>query len=168
LTSELEQFEKIFRHYRPGLCGFAHSIVNNHSDSEEIVHDVFISVWEKRNNLTLDHGLKSYLFTAVKNRCLNHLKKARLPFAEMPDEFEAKSHTHGADKVLEGRELEKQVTDAINELPPKCKQAFLLSRMYEFSYREIAEVMEISTKTVENQIGIALKHLKHRLGKTRN
>ena len=168
MTSELEQFEKIFRHYRPGLCGFAHSIVNNHSDSEEIVHDVFVSVWEKRSNLTLDHGLKSYLFTAVKNRCLNHLKKARLPFAEMPDEFEAKSHTHGADKVLEGRELEKQVTHAVDELPPKCKQAFLLSRMYEFSYREIAEVMEISTKTVENQIGIALKHLKHRLGKTRN
>lgn len=166
MASELDQFELIFRRYRPGLCSFAHSIVSNHSDSEEIVHDIFVSVWEKRGQLAFNDGLKSYLFTAVKNRCLNHLKKAKLPFADMPDDFEVKSFSHEADKALEGKELQNRVTLVINELPPKCKQAFLLSRLYEFSYREIADVMEISTKTVENQIGIALKHLKQRLGKS--
>lgn len=168
MSSELEQFEHIFRRYRPGLCGFAHSIIGSAVDSEEIVHDVFVSVWEKRNMLVLDESLKSYLFTAVKNRCLNHIKKARLPFSEMPEEFEAPSHAHLPDKDIEAKELQIRVTQVIDELPPKCKQAFLLSRLYEFSYKEIAEVMDISSKTVENQIGIALKHLKHRLGKPMN
>lgn len=146
--------------FRPGLRSFASAIVKNAEDADEIVNDVFVSIWEKQQLLILDDSLKNYLFTAVKNRCLNHIKKAKLPFAEMPDEFLAVSPEHAADRALEGKELQHHITQLIEQLPTKCKQVFLLSRMFDLSYKEIAEIMDISTKTVENQIGIALKFLK--------
>jgi RNA polymerase sigma-70 factor (ECF subfamily) len=142
------------------LSNFAASIVKNSDDADEIVNDVFVSIWEKRNALILDDSLKSYLFKSVKNRCLNHIKKARLPFADMPDEFSAISPAPSADRILEGKELQIHINQLIDQLPTKCKQVFLLSRMFDLSYKEIAEIMDISAKTVENQIGIALKFLK--------
>ena len=143
--------------------GFANSIIHNAGDADEIVNDVFLSIWEKRELLQLDESLKNYLFTAVKNRCLNHLKKARLPFSEMPDEVMAVSNDAGALHQMEGREAEMQIQVLIDKLPTKCRQVFLLSRLYELSYKEIAAVMDITPKTVENQIGIALKYLKESL-----
>lgn len=153
--------------FRPGLSSFAAAIVRNAEDADEIVNDVFMSIWEKQELLILDDSLKNYLFTSVKNRCLNHIKKARLPFAEMPDEFVAVSPAHAADKILEGKETQNRITQLIEQLPTKCKQVFLLSRMFDLSYKEIAEIMDISTKTVENQIGIALKFLKEHMGHLR-
>ena len=122
-----------------------------------------MSIWEKQHLLILDDSLKNYLFTAVKNRCLNHIKKAKLPFADMPDELMAISPGHAADRILEGQETQHHINRLIEQLPTKCKQVFLLSRMFDLSYKEIAEIMDISTKTVENQIGIALKYLKENL-----
>lgn len=144
------------------MSSFAASIVKNHSDADELVNDVFVSIWEKRDHLILDDSLKNYLFTAVKNRCLNHIKKARLPFSDMPDDFNPPSPAHAADRLLEAKETQAYVTALIEQLPSKCKQVFLLSRMFDLSYKEIAEIMDISSKTVENQIGIALKFLKER------
>lgn len=142
------------------MSNFAAAIVKNSDDADEIVNDVFVSIWEKRNALILDDSLKSYLFKSVKNRCLNHIKKARLPFADMPDEFSVISPAPSADRILEGKELQIHINQLIDQLPTKCKQVFLLSRMFDLSYKEIAEIMDISAKTVENQIGIALKFLK--------
>ena len=107
-----------------------------------------------------DPGLKSYLFRSVKNRCLNNIKRQRLPFDEMPDEMPVASKDHGALDQLEAKEMSERITLEIDKLPTKCKQVFLLSRMHEMSYKEIAELMDISPKTVENQIGIALKFLR--------
>lgn len=151
--------------FRPGLSSFASAIVRNTEDADEIVNDVFMSIWEKQELLILDESLKNYLFTSVKNRCLNHIKKARLPFSEMQDEFVAVSPAHTADRQLEGKELQNLITRLIEQLPTKCKQVFLLSRMFDLSYKEIAEIMDISTKTVENQIGIALRFLKENTGR---
>jgi len=160
VSEQQNQFHTLYLRFRPGLSNFAASIVKNSDDADEIVNDVFVSIWEKRQALILDDSLKSYLFKAVKNRCLNHIKKARLPFADMPDEFNAISPAYAADRVLEGKELQIHINQLIEQLPTKCKQVFLLSRMFDLSYKEIAEIMDISTKTVENQIGIALKFLK--------
>lgn len=155
----------MYRRYRAGLSSFAYSIINSSSDAEEIVNDMFLSIWEKRGQLEFNDGLKNYMFTAVKNRCLNHIKKARLPFTDMPDEFDATSLLPAADKALEGKEMQAYINSLIEALPPKCKQVFLLSRMFDLSYKEISDIMDISPKTVENQIGIALKYLKERTGK---
>jgi RNA polymerase sigma factor (sigma-70 family) len=89
-----------------------------------------------------------------------NIKRQRLPFDEMPDEMPVASKDHGALDQLEAKEMSERITLVIDKLPTKCKQVFLLSRMHEMSYKEIAELMDISPKTVENQIGIALKFLR--------
>ncbi len=156
-------FELLFRRFRPGLVYFAMGIVNNRSDAEEIVQDMFVAIWDRKDQLAFDDSLKNYLFTGVKNKCLNHIKKAKLQFSEMPDEFPIASQDALISDHLQSRETENRIHFLIDQLPTKCRMVFLLSRMQELSYKEIAVVMDISPKTVENQIGIALKFLKEHL-----
>ena len=164
MKNSLEDFEKFYKRYRPGLVYFAQGIVNSRPDAEEIVQDMFLAVWAKNDQFSFDDGLKNYMFTGVKNKCLNHIKKVRLPYAEMPDEFPVASLDANAMDKIQAREVEERIQLLIDMLPKKCKQVFLLSRMHELSYKEIASVMDITPKTVENQIGIALKFLKQGMG----
>lgn len=139
---------------------FAFSITRNVDDAEEVVNDVFIAIWERHQDLLGIETLKSYLFRAVKNRCLNQIKRNRLPFDEMREEMPIPSKEHTALDHMVARESGSKINDLIDKLPTKCKQVFLFSRVHELSYKEIAELMDISPKTVENQIGLALKFLK--------
>lgn len=161
----LSTFESLYRQFRPALSNFAKNIVNNYSDADEIVNDVFLAIWDKRDQLELTTGLKNYLFTSVKNRCLNHIKKAKLAFSDMPDELPVASNDPGILERMQAAETNKKVQVLIDALPTKCKQVFLLSRVHELSYKEISDLLEISPKTVENQIGIALKFLKEGMGR---
>lgn len=160
----MQEFEKLFRKFRPGLVYFARNFVQSQEDSEEIVHDMFLAVWEKRDQLMLDNSLKNYLFTGVKNRCLNHIKKASLPLTDLNEDYPLPSLDASVLDQLNLKETQNKINFLIDQLPPKCKMVFLLSRMQELSYKEIAAVMDISPKTVENQIGIALKFLKDGMG----
>ena len=119
------------------------SITRSLPDAEEVVNDVFVGIWERHSEMFSDPGLKSYLFRSVKNRCLNNIKRQRLPFDEMPDEMPVASKDHGALDQLEAKEMSERITLEIDKLPTKCKQVFLLSRMHEMSYKEIAELMDI-------------------------
>lgn len=139
---------------------FALSITRSVPDAEEVVNDVFIAIWERHNEVLAMEALKSYLFRAVKNRCLNQIKRHRLPFDEMKDEMPVRSKDFDALQHMEAKETGAKITELIDKLPTKCKQVFLFSRIHELSYKEIAELMDISPKTVENQIGLALKFLK--------
>lgn len=121
---------------------------------------MFMAIWDKQDQLVFDGSLKNYLFTGVKNRCLNHIKKVRLPFSEMPDDFPIASADATIIDHIQARETENRIQLLIDMLPNKCRQVFVLSRVQELSYKEIAAVMDISPKTVENQIGLALKFLK--------
>jgi len=165
LAKDIVAFEQLFRKFRPGLVGFATSIIGRSNDAEELVHDVFIAIWNRESDDLDPNGIKSYLFTAVKNRCLNFIKKSKLDVTEINDQapvFDANvnAHTH-----MVAKESEKRIHFLIDQLPKKCKQVFLMSRMYELSYKEIAEILEITPKTVENQISIALKFLKENFNK---
>jgi len=153
-------FEAIYKKYRPALMQFAYSITRNVDDAEEVVNDVFIAIWERHQDLLGIETLKSYLFRAVKNRCLNQLKRNRLPFDDMREEMPVPSKDHNALDHMLAKESGARINDLIDKLPTKCKQVFLFSRVHELSYKEIAELMDISPKTVENQIGLALKFLK--------
>ena len=139
---------------------FAYSITRNVDDAEEVVNYVFIAIWERHQNLLGIDTLKSYLFRAVKNRCLNQIKRNRLPFDDMREEMPVPSKDHNALDHMLAKESGAKINDLIDKLPTKCKQVFLFSRVHELSYKEIAELMDISPKTVENQIGLALKFLK--------
>ena len=139
---------------------FAYSITRSPPDAEEVVNDVFIAIWERHQDLLGLETLKSYLFRAVKNRSLNQISRNRLPFDEMREEMPVPSKEFSALDQMEAKESSEKITALIDKLPTKCKQVFLFSRVHELSYKEIAELMDISPKTVENQIGLALKFLK--------
>ena len=165
MAKDLVAFEQLFRKFRPGLVAFATSIIGRSNDAEELVHDVFIAIWNRDSNDLDPNGIKSYLFTSVKNRCLNFIKKSKLDVTDINDEspvFDANVNAHTS---MVAKESEKRIHLLIDQLPKKCKQVFLMSRMYELSYKEIAEILEITPKTVENQISIALKFLKENFNK---
>lgn len=154
------------------LVSFAYNYLKSGEDAKGIVQEVFISVWNNRENLRLDGNLKSYLFTATRNKCLNFLEKRRIktvsldapqPGTEQPLEHFFIADQAGTEEAMELAELKAVIFDEVQKLPPKCREIFILSRQEELSHKEIAEKLKISTKTIENQIGIALKRIRKRL-----
>lgn len=135
--------------------------MNDLDECRNLVHDVFISVWEKYDSLPADTNYRSYLFTAVRNRCLNHLRDKK-KLTTLENVVEANYAEHSTD--LETKELEREIELAINLLPEKCRQIFELNRLEGLKYAEIAEKLGISIKTVEAQMSKALSVLRNHLG----
>ena len=157
-------FEYIFRTYYQDLCRFGVTYVKDPDVSEELVQQIFINIWERRYELTISTSMKSYLFTAVRNKSFNYLK-LQLPKEQKKVDVDnvgfADTFNKEDDIVFE--DLKVYVANAIDALPTKCKTIFNLSRNSGLTYKEIAEELDISVKTVENQIGIALKKLREQL-----
>jgi RNA polymerase sigma-70 factor (family 1) len=156
-------FEQIFRQFHPALCRYAFTIVKDLETAEEIVQDVFLKVWEKRESLVITVSMKSYLYRAVHNTSLNLLekKKKEIRMDEAPMKIVHQSAAPVAD--LQTKELEKAIADALTKLPEQCRKVFELSRFGELKYSEIAAVLGISIKTVENQMGKALRIMREQL-----
>ena len=165
--NKVQNLEKLFHQFQPMLVGFAYKFLKSSEDARGIVQEVFISIWKNRDNLVLDESLKSYLFTATKNKCLNFIEKRRIYTVSLdtnPDEdhpvIQIDDGNIDASQNMELLELQTVILKEIDKLPPKCKTIFKLSRMEQLSYKEIAQKLDVSTKTVENQIGIALKRVR--------
>jgi RNA polymerase sigma-70 factor (ECF subfamily) len=126
------------------------------------LQDVFLKIWHNRKSLAFTYSIKSYLYRAAINAALNYLEKSKRTVGMEDSEF-AEPAAEGAEDALHLREVESRVQAAIDTLPPACKTIFVLSRYEEMSYKEIAESMQISVKTVENQMGKALRQLKQYL-----
>lgn len=157
-------FERTFRFYYQRLCNYASSLLKDAEDAEEIVQTVFITIWEKREDLEITLSLKSYLYRAVHNHCLNRFKHAAVKDAYreysvnyLPQSYESVT------EVIHADELSERIEKAIRKLPEQCQKAFRMSRFDELKYQEIADQLNISIKTVENQIGKALKILRTEL-----
>lgn len=148
----------MFRKFQPGLVRFAFLHLRSTEDAQEAVQEVFIHVWEKREQLSFDDELKYYLFRAVKNTCLNFIKKRRLDTVSLDEALTAVQDQAGEDGETQIRF--KAVMKQINQLPEMCREIFLMSRMEGLSHKEIAEILELAPKTVENQIGIGLKKIR--------
>lgn len=155
-------FEDIFRKYYQSLCLFALKYVKDHDDAEEIVQDMFVRIWQKRAELTIATSLKSYLYQAVRNTCLNHLKHNNIKLEYQRNTIESSPSTDVSDTLV-ALELEVKIQGTLDKLPPERKKIFLMNRNEGLKYREIAEKLNISIKTVENQMGKALKFLKTEL-----
>lgn len=157
---EILQLEALFNKWQEGLVYFANQYLKNSDESIEIVNDAFMAIWERRETLKLDDSIKGYIYTTVRNKCLNAIKKVNPEqYAEDVQEI-SRSSEYNIQHNLEAEETEGKLNRAIEALPPRCKEIFLLSRKEGMSYKEIAKTVDVSTKTVENQIGIALKQLK--------
>ena len=155
-------FEQLFRSYYGYLCAFATKIIEDEIAAEEIVQDFFVKFWEKRVDLKIETSLKNYLFRSVKNLCLNHIKhnNIRTQYAKHVI-YEAKNSSY-KDNFIEP-DLAKKVEQSIRSLPEKRRKIFRMSREEGLKYREIAEKLKISVKTVEAQMGLAIKTLRDKL-----
>ncbi len=156
-----KSFEVLFRKLYSDLVRYAFKITRDQSAAEEIVQDIFLYLWEKRNQLDVKGSIDSYLYSAVKNRCINWLK-IELPKLQVTiDISDYEQAVRQSDNDENEEKVKKQLIDsAINRLPEKCREIFILSRSAGLTYQEIAEDLDISVKTVENQMGIALKKLR--------
>ena len=154
-------FDKIYVTYYFRMYRFAKEYVLFDEDAENIVQDVFLLLWEKRDVLDIQVSLMSYLFSLVKNKCLDHIRH-RLVVEEYQQEFKAKlSSLEALNYTLTSEEdIERVLMEAINKLPERCRVIFLKSRLEGKKNREIAEELNISASTVENQMTIALKKLR--------
>jgi RNA polymerase sigma-70 factor (ECF subfamily) len=156
-------FETLFHFYYAYLCHYAASLVGNDAAAEEIVQDFFVKFWEKRKEISITSSVKNYLFRSVKNQCLNYLQhnKIKNRFAqETVKELRTKSVDE--DNYIE-IDLAQKIEDSIESLPEKRKEIFKLSREKGLKYREIAEKLNISIKTVETHMGLAIKTLREKL-----
>lgn len=157
-------FEMIFRTYYQPLCKYAYSFLNDKDEAEEVVQASFISFWERRGELRIESSLKSYLYRMVRNACLNVIKheKVKKQHAAVQLAGGELSQESSSQPVV-AYELEQKIHESMKSLPEQCRLVFQLSRFEELKYQEIAEQLNISVKTVENQVGKALKIMRTQL-----
>lgn len=157
-------FEQFFRKYYQSLCNYACTFVKDMDEAEEAVQAVFHHFWEKREMLEISVSLKSYLYKSVYNNCLNRIKheKIKLEYQHYNAERIDRNPSFASD-LADASELESRIGQAIESLPEQCRLVFKLSRFEELKYAEIADQLGISVKTVENQIGKALRILREKL-----
>lgn len=155
--------ETLFKSLYQRLCNYANTILNDIYESEEVVQQVFVQLWEKRETMEITTSVQSYLFRAVRNTSLNKIKheKVRRIYAEEVSALAQQSEP--ATVTSFHNELQNQIHVAIESLPEQCRLVFKLSRFEELKYAEIAEQLGISLKTVENHMGKALKLMREQL-----
>jgi len=166
LFNNQQAYNALFLHFYPSLQQFAFSILRSKQLSEEVVSDVFIKIWEKRKMLHTITNLKFYLFTSTRNTALNYLKKQKGFQNLSPDEYwvELKSVFFDPEQLMITAEMISNIHTAVQSLPARCKLIFKLIKEEGLKYREVAELLDISVKTVENQMTLALKKIGTAIG----
>jgi RNA polymerase sigma-70 factor (ECF subfamily) len=158
------KFQGIFTENYKSLCRIAYSLTGDLDVSKDLVQDVFYKLWGRREKLTFDSGIEHYLRQATTHAAYNFIKQKRnrASILSQIDWLARPTPAENAQSIT-FTELEKEAQIAIQNLPPKCKAIFLLSRREELKYQEIADHLNISVKTVEHQMGIALHRLRDHL-----
>jgi len=162
-------FEEIYTLYYPKLVRFSREYVSSIEDAENIVQDVFFILWQQRENIDELRNVNAYLFRLTKNKCIDFLRhKIRIgdlhcslqDVEEKELQFKMYSIEQFDEQSLSNEDIETMINKAIDTLPPKCREIFMLSRLDGMKYQEIADQLKLSTNTISNQIAIALKKLK--------
>ena len=157
-------FEQLFKAHYKALHSYASVMLCHDSHAEEIVQGMFLRLWEKRDMLDVQISVKAYLYKSVHNDCLNYLKHKKTK-AKYQDHaaYTMKDQSENTSDKLILNELHDHLQLAMNDLPEQCRTIFQMSRFEELKYREIAEELGLSIKTVENQMGKALRILREKL-----
>jgi RNA polymerase sigma-70 factor (ECF subfamily) len=156
-------FDSIFRAHYAQLVGFAQGLLRDRSAAEDSAQEVMLELWRRRGELVIQESLRAYLLRATRNRSLNQLRHAKVQRNAEPQLMGEESVTATGDGKLVAGELRDALSAAVAELPPACREVFQLSRGQGLRYAEIASTLGISVKTVESQMGKALRHLRTRL-----
>jgi len=157
-------FEQVFKTHYKSLYAYACSMLQDDMSADETVQNVFFKLWERNEKINISGSIASYLYRAVHNEALNYLKHLKVR-----NEYRlyivrnVKEETDSASKRVQTKELEQRLKKTLNDLPEQCRTIFQMSRFEELNYRQIAERMGLSVKTVENQMGKALKILRAQL-----
>jgi len=153
--------EYLFDRFFDYLCSVVYRVIHDYESARDVVQDLFMEIWKKRETIFIQTALRPYLRRAAVNRGLNYIKRRKIISSQDEDAaLDIPSDDVSGQLILEKEELEKKIHTAIDGLPPKCKLVFSMSRFENMTYSEIADAMEISVKTVENQISKALKILR--------
>jgi RNA polymerase sigma-70 factor (ECF subfamily) len=162
-AGDQDAFDSIFRAYYARLVQLAQGMLGERATAEEIVQDVMLEVWRRRKTLTVDTSLHGYLFRATRNRTLNHLRHEKVVQRGSVYVTQETVAQPAGDQELAEREIDVALTQALSALPPRCREVFELSRVHGLKYAEIATTLGISIKTVEAQMGKALRILREQL-----
>jgi RNA polymerase sigma-70 factor (ECF subfamily) len=158
-----DAFDTLFHAHYPRLVGLAESMLHDRGAAEEVVQDVMLELWRRRESLRLQTSLSAYLYRSTRNRALNHIRHARVQRRAEPFLIEDAASPPATDRDALQDEIDAALRAAVAGLPERCRQVFELSRVNGLRYAEIAETMGISIKTVEAQMGKALRILRERL-----
>ena len=164
-SGNISAFETLFRELYAPMCGFADKIINDKDKAEELVQDIFYNLWKNRKNIDIQVSLKSYLYKSLQNACFQlkqHHQVEEKYRLHIINTTNSKSSTT-PDKVLEQKELSENIQKTMESLPERCRRIFYMNRYEGLKYKEIAEKLSISQKTVEANISKALKLLRKNL-----
>jgi RNA polymerase sigma-70 factor (ECF subfamily) len=158
-----DDFGTLFRQHHKSLCNLAYNIVSDADAAKDIVQEVFLRLWKNRDQLIFGEQITHYLFKATAHTSYNYLRsnKKISPLQDYAG-LEKLAMAAGTERV-EYQELEVRVRKAVENLPPKCKAIYILSRHEGLRHQQIADTLGLSVKTVENQMGIALEKLRNEL-----
>jgi len=161
---DIAEFEKLFKTEYSKLCSYANLFLNDPDAAEDVVQEVFFKLWKNREELNIQTTVKSYLFRAVRNGCMNVIDhiSVREAYKIVNEEDIKNSEGNPIDETIVS-ELEQKIRETIDLLPSERRKIFVMSRFDGLKYREIADRLNISVKTVENQMYQALKFLRERL-----
>jgi RNA polymerase sigma-70 factor (ECF subfamily) len=156
-------FKVLFDKYYTQMTKTAYLIVKDSDTAEEIVQEFFVKFWIKRQEININSSVKSYLFQSIRFRSLNYYRDNKRNNIESLEIIELKGSIGNQIDDYDYDIVMKKLSTAIDTLPEKCRIIFLMSRKENLTYKQIAEKLELSQKTVENQMGIALKKLREKL-----
>ena len=161
---DVRQFESLFRSSYVSLVRYAKTLIRDHDTAEEIVQDLFFRIWKDRDKIVIESSLNGYLFRSIHNRCLHHIEHVKV--VERHAEEMSLRTTENPDNpsdILSYNELQARIATILEKLPERCGKIFCMNRFEGLKYNEIAEKLSVSVKTVEANMGRALKEFRKEL-----
>ena len=155
---DIKQFESLFRSPYVSLVRYAKTLLKDQDASEEIVQDLFFRIWQDRGKIKIESSLNGYLFRSVHNRCLHFIEHSRIVEKHAEEMlFRQPESSESPSDILNYKELQAKIATILEKLPERCGQIFYMNRFEGLKYNEIAEKLSVSVKTVEANMGRALK-----------
>lgn len=152
--------ELLFNEYYVILCTHVNTILKNKNVAEDIVQEVMLEIWRMKDQINVSSSMEAYLKRACRNKSLNYIRSQKMNFEEIDAADDLSSDYTNMEDAMAIENLQHKINEGINSLPEKCRLVFTLSRVEGLSYMEIADQLDISVKTVENQISKALRILR--------